>query len=60
MPEQGKAGANPALTRNRDVPRARSRNALPRDVSAGTVEEYGAGRGPPGGTGVRCPHERQP
>lgn len=53
MPVRGKAGANPALTRNREPPsQAVSRNAPYAVVTgsrhrhppvAGTVEEYGAG-----------------
>ncbi|GGJ98218.1 hypothetical protein GCM10011583_32120 [Streptomyces camponoticapitis] len=53
MPVRGEAGANPALTRNREPPSpAASRNTPDADVTgschrkppvAGTVEAYGAG-----------------
>lgn len=53
MPVRGEAGANPALTRNREPPsQAASRNTPDADVTgsrhrkppvAGTVEAYGAG-----------------
>lgn len=45
MPVRGEAGANPALTRNREPPRTEGgESECPvRDVTAGTVEEYGAG-----------------